>query len=446
MQYFFYILAIPFSYLNYKIIVSDLKYKKIPNKYLGYLLLLIPFYYIYIFFNFPEINYWLFFFQIFLTFLVSFVLYYFWIWAAWDAKYLLVLALFIPYIWIIPFIWNIALVTLAYLFWYFIYFYLWKVLLNKNYRKNLWLNIKQDLNEKWKVYKQNKWWNTYKIILKWLVIFLLIFVSIRLGRLYLLKYTSPLAPLLRGEGNIIEKYNIYLVFLFIWIFLWWLYLFKILINKLKLYLVEKFKLNINLVWNILLIFLSIFLISFIIYEYFQNPSEIRNYLFRIFTVYLIIYLLAKILIFSYKITFWIAEYQYINIKDLKEWDIVDKEYLVKMFGSQLILWFAESKKEKRQRKKYLLFPSPKNYFENIDNPIDFETLNIIKKCYFITNKYHLKYTPNFTENNTIKILNTFSFAPYIISWFLLTFFFQDKIFKNIMNFWIEIIKKFFHYH
>ncbi len=462
MQYILYILAIPFLYFNYKIIVSDLKYKKIPNKYLVYLLLLIPFYYIYIFFDPPTppleggINYLLFFPLIIITFLVSFILYYFWIWAAWDAKYLLVLSLFIPYIWIIPLIWNIALITLAYLFLYFIYFYLYKITFNKTYRQSLWWNIKNDLNEKWKVYKQNKWWNTYKIIFKWLLIFLIIFVSIRLTRLYLLNNIIPLSqPFLQGEKgvinrfelveNFLEKYNIYLVFLFIWIFILWLYLFRILINKVKKYISEKFKLNLNLIWNILLVILAIFLISFISYEYYKNPYEIKSYLFKIFTLYLALYIIFKILKWAYKITFWIAEYKYIDINDLKNGDVVDKEYLIKMFWEQLVLWYIQendSKNIKKQRKKYLLYPSPSKYFQNIDNPINSETIKIIKKCYFITNKYHLKYTPNFQKNQTIKILNTFSFAPYIISWFLLTFFFQDKIFKNIINVWIEIFKNF----
>jgi len=444
MQYFFYILIIPFLYFNIKIVISDLKYKKIPNKYLGYLLLLIPFYYIYLFFSYPEINYLIFIWQIILTFIVSFILYYFWIWAAWDAKYLLVLSLFIPYIWIIPFIGNIAFITLIYLLWYFLWFYFYKVAFNKQYRKSLWWNIKNDLKERWNVHKNNKWWNTYKIISKWLIIFLLIFVSIRLIRFYLLNSIISTWQNSKFEiiKEVIEKYNIYLVFLFIWIFIWILILLKIGINKLKTFLTKKFKLNLNLVWNILLWILSIFLISFISYEYLQNPYEIKNYLGKIFTIYLILYIFFKILKATYKITFWIAEYQYININDLKEGDIVDKEYLVKMFGEQLVLWFAESKKEKKQRKKYLFFPSPKNYFSNIDNPIDNETLKTIKKSYFIANKYHKKYTNNFEENNTIKILNTFSFAPYILIWFILTFLFQDKIFKYIINFWTEIFKSF----
>ncbi len=445
MQYILYILTLPFLYLNYKIVVSDLKFKKIPNKYLGYLLLLIPFYYIYIFFSFPEVNYLLFVWQIFLTFLISFVLYYFWIWAAWDAKYLLVLALFIPYMGIIPFIWNIALITLIYLLWYFIYFYLWKVLFNKNYRQSLWINIKQDLSEKWKVHKWNKWWNTYKIILKWLVIFLLIFVSIRLIRIYSLNsilYSNTWK--VQILQNIIDKYNIYIIILFILIFIWWLYLFKIWINKLKEFLAKKLKININLIWNILLIFLSIFLISFIIYEYLQNPNEIKNYLFKIFTIYLTIYLITKILVFSYKITFWIAEYKYINIKDLKEGVVVDKEYLIKMFWNQIWLWHIPDKNRKYTKK--ILSPSPTNYFQNIKNPINKNTLKIIKKSFTITNSWHINNkTTNFTKNITIKILNTFSFASYILLWFLITFFLQDKIFKNIFNFLIKIIKNIFNY-
>ena len=448
MEYLFYFIIIPFLYFNYKIIISDLKYKKIPNKYLTYLLLLIPFYYIYIFFSFPEINYLNFFIQILITFLVSFILFYFWIWAAGDAKYLLVLALFIPYIWIIPFIWNIALITLIYLLWYFIYFYSYKVAFKKTYRISLWWNVKKDLQERWKIHKWNKWWNTYKIVFKWLFVFLLIFVSIRLIRLYLEKWFIKNTNKIEILQHILEKYNIYLIVLFLWLFIWWLYLLRIYINKLKTYLVEKYKIDLKLIWNILLIILIIFLFSFISFEYYKNPYELKSYLFKIFTLYLALYIIFKILKLAYKTTFWIAEYQYINIKELKEGDIVDKEYLIKMFWGQLVLWYVQkndSKKVKEQRKKNLLYPSPIKYFQNINNPIDLQTLNIIKKCYYITNNFHKNNkTLKFTENNTIKIINTFSFAPYIISWFLLTFFFQDKIFKFIINWWIEIIKNVFH--
>ena len=413
-----FLIFIPFLYINIKIIIFDLKYKKIPNKYLWYLLLLIPIYYIYIFLNFPEINYLLFLGQIVLTFIISFILYYFWIWAAWDAKYLLVLSLFIPYIWIIPFIWNIALVTLTYLFWYFLYFYLYKVLFNKNYRQSLWWNIKIDLNERWKVYKQNKWWNTFKIIFKWLITFLLVFVSIRLVRLYLLHWIITTWQNSKFEiiNEIIEKYNIYLIFLFIWIFIWWLYFTKLLIIKFKIHISEKFKLDLKLIWNILLGLLSIFLISFISYEYSKNPYEIKKYLFKIFTLYLILYLIFKILKAAYKITFWIAEYKYININNLKEGDIIDKKFLIDSFKNDAFIkqkWIKINKFEKN---------------------IDIYNLKKLRDIYKWFNKYHQeKKTKNFVNFNTIKVLKTFSFWIFLIFGFIITIFLKNLIFIFIIK-------------
>jgi len=116
MQYILlFLLSIPFLYINYKIIISDIKYKKIPNKYLLYLLYLLPLYYSYLIYFNSSFGILLFIIQIILALIISFILYSIWIWSAWDAKYLLVLALFIPDIWIVPLIWNIAIITLIYL-------------------------------------------------------------------------------------------------------------------------------------------------------------------------------------------------------------------------------------------------------------------------------------------------------------------------------------------
>ena len=438
MQYLLYILAIPFLYFNYKIIVSDIKNKIIPNKYLSYLLLLIPFYYIYIYLSFPEINYLLFLWQLILTFIISFILYYLWIWAAWDAKYLLVLSLFIPYIGIIPFIWNIALLTIIYLLLYFIWFYFWKCIFIKWYIKSLFIQIKIDLNEKWKIYKENKWWNTFFIILKWLVIFLLIFVSIRLVRIYLLNNLFKTWNTSRFQifQNFIEEYNIYLILLFIVIFIWSIYWLKLIINKFKAYLVQQFKLDLNFIWNIFIIILFILLLIFIWYEYLIDPVKISHLLFLIFTLYLTIKIFFKILIYSYKITFWIAEVDYININNLKVWDIIDKEYLIKLFWNQVYLW-AEWV---NQNKKWILYPNPKQYFENIDKKINSENLKIILQSYNDINKYHKWKIKNFNENNTIKILKTFSFAPYILLWFIITLLYQNNIFKYIIIFLTKLFK------
>ncbi len=430
MQYFLYILAIPFLYFNYKIIVSDLKIKKIPNKYLLYLIYLIPFYYIYIFFSFPEINYLLFLWQIFLTFLIWFILYYFNIWAAWDAKYLLVLSLFIPYIWIIPFIWNIALITIFYLFWYFIYFYLWKVLFNKNYRKSLWLNIKQDLSETWKVHKWNKWWNTYKIIAKFLLLFFVIFISIRLSRIYLFNNLLENWNSINYISEIIQKYNIYLIFLLILIFIWGLYLFRILINKFKFYIWEKLNLDLELIWNILIWILFILLASFIWYELVNNYGEISSLLFRVFTIYLWIYLIIKILIYSYKITFGTWEYIEKSIKNLNIDDIIN----IKDFNKKIM-------PNLEYKKDLLDYYNIENRSNIILNKYNIKTIKSIVR---IINKKDIKFHWWKSVINDFICIKTFAFWIYIFLWFMLTYIYNNLLIQYIIE-KISLIFKYFYY-
>ncbi|MDD3646536.1 MAG: hypothetical protein PHH06_03950 [Candidatus Gracilibacteria bacterium] len=454
MQYLLYIIAIPFLFINYKIIWSDLKEKKIPNKYLVYLLSLIPFYYVYLFFSFPEINYLLFLAQILLTLFISFILYNFGIWSAGDAKYLLVLALFIPHIGIIPFIGNIAIITLTYLFVYFIWFYIGKCLFNWKYSKSLYLNIYIDLREKWVIKKNNSKSNSFFIILKWLIIFLIIFVSLRLIRLYLFD------GIFENTGNndigiikeIIEKYHIYIFIGFLALFIGLLWLIKWLINKVKTYIINRFKKSIfkkynlssEFVDNIFLSILFFILTSFIIFEYIKNPYEIKNYLIRIFTIYLLIWILFKILFYMYKISFSIAETYYIDIKNLGEGDIVDKKYLVKIFGEQKSLGFVKTINNEND-KKLLLYPNPAEYFLKIKNPIDKETLKKLNKIYKIANTYHKKNTPNYKNLNKIKIFFTFAFGGYILLGFIISFLYGNEIFKIIFSYTQEILKYIYKY-
>lgn len=429
MQYIFLsILSIPFLYINYKIVLTDLKEKKIPNRLLWYMTLILPFYYIYTFYYF-DINYLFFLWQIILTLIISFILYNFWIWSAWDAKYLLVLWLFIPHIWIVTFIWNIALITIIYLLIYFIWFYFWRCLFNWKYSKNLYINIYIDLKEKLKIYFKSWDWNLYKKVIifklfKWLITFLLIFVSIRLSRLFLFseifiewwKYNF-LVPY-------IKDYILYIFIWLIWIFISVFILIKWLYWKIIKYISERIKMSI-------IIFLFILLITFIYYEYNMNPIEIRLFLYRIFSFMLIIYLVFLILRYSYKITFSIAETYYINIKYLKEWDIVDKEYLIKMFWNQVSIWANWN--------KWFLSPSPINYFKKIKNPIDNENIKILNKVYKTVNNFHKKNNLN-QENNNIKVLNTFAFWWYIFIWFIISFLFWNLIIKYFLEIFLKIIK------
>ncbi|MDD2870386.1 MAG: hypothetical protein PHS49_00200 [Candidatus Gracilibacteria bacterium] len=436
MQYLLYILSIPFLYLNYKIIKNDVKEKKIPNKYLGYLLLLLPFYYILYFYFFDSINLYIYLFQFILVFLVSFLLYYFGVWAAGDAKYLLILSLYLPGLGIIPIIGNISLVTIVYLIGYFVWFYLIKIPFNKVFRNDFKSNIKQDLTEKWQNYKKNKGGNSIYIIIKYITIFLTIFVSFRLFRMYLFNdIISQNSSMFGNLSEIFGKYNFYLIFLIIGLTI----LFVIIIKKSYKYLVSKinevFLVNIENVENIIIGFLLLILILFTIKEFIVNPSEISHSLYLIFTVYIVIHIFVKILMYSYKVTFGISESEYVNIDDLKVGDLIDKVALIKLFGGQAALI---------EDKSGIYDLGSDEYFLNFKNPVDIESLEVLKKSFELVNDYHKREkTLGFVENKKIKILKTFAFGPYIFAGFLITFVFGNLIINFLVENILDIIKGMF---
>ncbi len=460
MQYLLYLILAIFLYFNMRIIFFDIREKKIPNRYLLYILCLLPFYYVLFFvfgLNISGIDVWYgiwgFWIQFFLAFMISFFLYYHWIWSAWDAKYLLVLSLFLPNIGIIPFIWNISIVTIIYLFLYFLYFYLIKNVFNSRYRKSLFWDMYKDLKERTILFFQDSQGVIYKRevikkVLKWGIIFLIIFVSLRLFRLYLYSFIF-------SEGSdettwriwfvvkYLKEYNVYIILMGVIIFLWGFYLFRRWIGFVRKYITNRFRkfldvrygINPELTDTIFLSILALCLIAFIFFEYFDNPYKISRYLRLIFTTYMFFLVLFRFLMYSYRIAFQVAEQDFIKIKDLKERTIVDKDYLIKLFGTQRVLGNEENKDG-------ILYPSPKEYFKNMDNPIDKETAEILKDVYRIVNDYHReKNTPNFSRSEYIKILKTFAFGTYIFLGFLLTFFYSDYLFKSFVEFLGETLLK-----
>jgi Flp pilus assembly protein protease CpaA len=449
MQYYLLLLFVPFLYFNYKIVLSDLKFKKIPNQYLGYLILLLPFYCVYFFYNF-DLNIWLFIFKYFLSIIISFLLYYYWVWSAWDAKYLLVLSLFVPWIWIIPFIWNIAILTLLYLIIYFIYFYIIKIWTNKNNRKSFFKNLYIDNKEK---LKNIFWYQKYikiekKIIfyklLKSLLFFLTIFVIIRLTNIYLIEDFKGFFNLLNKDDSDVKNTILDYIPHIIWLWVISSFILIIIFKKIYTsifkyfmkYFIKYLKIDVEKtdIWFWFLLIILSFLIIFVIYEYLKTGFSVLEKLYLIFTLYLWLYLLSKIFVYLYKTTFQLAEQEYVNINTLKWWEIVDKNELIKLFWNQECLSYLDEKKDQ-------LYHNPKKYLQNINNPIDESIAIEIQKIYETVNTFHLKNkTPNFRIIDNIKILKTFAFSQYIFIWFLITFFIQDKIFKYLFNFLFEIIK------
>lgn len=440
MKYFFLLIFIlPFLYFNSKIIISDIKAKIIPNKYLIYLLYVLPFYYLYLIFFlgfYPNIL------IIWLSLFITFLLYYFWIWWAWDAKYLFVLSLFIQNIWIIPFIWNIAILIIIYLFSYFLYFYLWKTIILPNYWIGLYKNIFNDLKDKFLTYITNYEWEiklktSLKIILNRILTFLFFFVWIRLTRLIFINNFFSNKENSSYFWDLLKNYHIYL-WLLMFILFWSLrYGFRVIFKSSKKFIFKNFWIKADKTKILFPLILSFLLIFIITYEYRVNPYEIWNFFYKLFTVYLYLFLFSKIFLYCYKLTFNIKETYYIEINSLKENDIVDKDYLIKLFAEQECLWYGS--------KDWLLAPNPKLFFSKIENPIDKYTCEKLIEIYNIVNNFHLtNKSAFFHENNKIKVLKTFAFAPYIFSWFILTYFFQDNIFKIIFSIFWNIFKSFMH--
>lgn len=260
-----------------------------------------------------------------MAFVVSFSLYYYWVWSAWDAKYLLVLSLFIPNIWVIPFVWNIAIMTLVYLVLYFFYFYLVKNVFNSKYRKSLSWDMYKDLKEKALVFFQDSQWVIYKRVvlkkvLKWGIVFLIVFVSLRLSRLYLYSFilSSGSEKTTWRIGFIVrylKEYNVYVILMGVIIFLWWFFLIRRFIrfirkrvtNRFRKFLKIRYWIDPELTDTVFLAMLSFCLIGFIFMEYNSNPYQISKYLRLIFTTYIFFLIIFRVLIYAYKIAFQVAE-------------------------------------------------------------------------------------------------------------------------------------------
>ena len=437
---FFTLISLSFLIINSFIILSDVKEKKIPNRYLLCLLCLLWVYYIYLYTHWFHFS-WYFLLQILVSLFISFTLYYFWVWSAGDAKYLLILALFIPQIWVIPFIWNIWLITFSYMILYSIYFYL-KLFFDKFYRKSLIKNIIVDYGDilinfiknpqTWEINKND----AFTKILKQGVYFLLFFVSIRLIRWDLFEYIKSLWYIKNNLGDFWS---------YIFLFMWLLSILLVFIYNYVTGKIIKFFIGIKNLFNIdmserttkiiKIYILFLVLLCIIVFDYLRTWNELFHKLYTILTLYLLLYLLIKILFYWYKLTFRVAEQNYIDIKHLKEWDIIDKEHLIKIFWKQEALWYGENK-------EWMLYPDPWIYFHNIDNPVDTETVDTLNKIYDRVYAYHKEHNNKFEKNNEIRILKTFAFWGYIFTWFLITYLWGDGISKFIVQTGIELFKRF----
>lgn len=434
MNFYFIILAIIFTTINIYIVYTDFYKKRIPNKYLLFLLILLPFFYIYLHFwwgeglNIASVGI-----QFLLSVGVSFLLYYYWIWSAWDAKYLLVLSLYLPMIGIAPFVGNLALITILYLFGYYIYFYARFLFRGKWYISSFWKSISTDKKDTWKVAISKYYANRSVVwrMFRFTLVFLIFFVSVRLIRGYLIEAAQNIEWI----HEYLLQYSSYTIFIIGWIFFGILYLFRLLSSYVKTSFSARFfdSKYITYAENIFPFILFILLAWFIFFEYRLNPVEIKNKLFLIFTIYLAIYLVIKVLYYSYKVTFQLSEQDTISLSKLRVGDIVDKSYLVNLFWRQRPLGYRE-KWEESSDPDGILWKNPAITLQKLSNPIDQETLLLLKKIYKIVNTHHKEQkTPGFEKLEDIKVLRTFAFGGYIFTGFLITYILGDAPIRFLLE-------------
>lgn len=411
MQYFLdvllYLLWGIFGLINFLIIKKDIEQKIIPNK----LLLLLIFLAIPIWFLMKlDFSFLIFTSSLLTTFCISFILYYFWVWSAGDAKYLLVLWLFIPHIGIISFISNIVILTVAYLCLHFIFLLIIKWIFIR--KKNEEAFFHRILNSIWEeqITPILKFLKNPDIIWVMKVInsintFLALFVLIRLSRIFIIDQLK-----IHTTQDFQDAYFIYII---AWMVLWMIALLtwiRIFWSRIS-YKISKNKwyspLNINIfASNILFIFVW----TFIYYDYMQDPDALIENMKNILTFYIAIFIAVKCLIYLYKFTFIEMEKKAVKVSKLKPWDIIYRKFLTDTFYP--LLDGLDAKHLEKETK----------IVKNIKNKLQEDEVKALKKIYKV-----------FSKNSDIAIIDTFAFSPYIFWWFVVTFFWSNTALHFILN-------------
>lgn len=387
------LVLVTFLLLNSKIICSDLKDQKIPNKELFYLLLLLPVWFF--------IYGWTFHLEIFLlrTLIItvlSFILFHFWYWWAGDAKYIIILSLFIPHISLYTFLWNIWVITLLYLAISYLYYFFGKILVHHDLRKVYKDKILCDIKNTYLRY----FWNTSQVkqSLVYVWVFLMGFMFLRLIKFYILH------SLLQTNLSYYKVYTIAIVSFLI---------FGI-ISLYKKYS-HKISSKIILVWGIISLF---FLWKIIYSEYQASDYTTIHILIRIFTLYLWIYIIFKIFKYTISLYSW-KEYYSKDIHRLSKGDILERQ----SFDSKVLplIW-----SEKRVLDYYDI-PRIGNII--IDNENKKNLIKLIRSFNRVNKK-------KFWGNSIVESLDcmrTFSFSIFIFWWFLLSIVIWNTIFKYIAS-------------
>ena len=406
MQFFVILFWLLFIVINYKIVLSDISQKTIPNIYLiflwflaliGVILWIIPWY-----------N-GIFFISIFLTFIIWFSLYCLWFLSAGDIKYILILTLFIPDISIITFMVNTSLITFIYLLWFFCYlFFVIGIFYQKDktpYTRLLWNNINGDIIT-WKNANNSiKYWFIPKLL--WVInIFLAIFICIRLLRTYILENIPS-----SYVQNITPEQTLIIIAILLGVSI-------LLIRKVWGYIWRKYESRSAIIHTISIFILIALLVNLLWYWYRTDYFWLIENLYTIMTLYIGIFLLIKWFIYLYKFSLIEMELLYILPKDLRKGDIVSKDFI-----KNFIIPLLEHKDKKDLDNKKQL-----EIIRGIRNNISSEQVQALQHIY---KKENIQWG--------VWILPTTAFSYFILGWFFMTILLENYVIDTLTAFILKLL-------
>jgi Flp pilus assembly protein protease CpaA len=384
-----------FCYINYKILYSDIKWQIIPNRLLIYLIVLILWIYSYeIFYYSNSIIIWPLLYLM-VTIIICFILFHLWIWSAWDAKYYITLSLFIPNLSSSIFLWNIAIVVFLFLFVSYLNFYINAWVRSLLWNRQLGNNITVDIKDRMKNYFYTK---SLKKISFSIIIFFIIFISIRTYKAYSVEYFI-------SHGI---DYRILLSYIFLGLMIWvlWYTLYK------------KNKHKIPYLYEVLLAGFIIVFLCFFSYEFLQNREDLLSLVYKILTFYFIIFLCIRLLKYSINIYTW-QDYYLTSISRLQENDILERTDFNKKIIP--IIW------DKKRVFSFYNIPLHGNII--LDKEMKWNLTSLLRSA----NKHNKKLYKWNSIVKDLKCMKVFAFAPYIFIGFIITYMFQEKVLSYLFK-------------
>lgn len=393
-----------FGIINLRIITSDISKKIIPNKLLVWLCILSCIWYISEILSLWNITYFL---SLFVLLCTSVSLYSFWLFSAGDAKYILVLFLFLPQTNLLLFLACIWLITLLYILGFIIYkCCIFGIFYQKTEPSYIWYLI-NDILYRVRRYKNSLKENYFLIFhsFKHINLFLLVFITLRLSRAYIIDNIIIISK--------VNDYYMYFLALFGLIFVtityFWLHIYKKIVRvypKANIYILSSFHMFLFLTLSVLL------------YQGYRTDSWVLfENISLIFTLYLGIYLFIRGVIYLYRFFLIHLEARKIHYTNIQVGDTIKMDFL-----TSYILKIVE-------REKYpQLNENDIKTLKSIRNNLTLDQITVLKKLYE-TKKI----------GNSIEVLPSFSFGVFILTGYMWVILYWEYFLHKIKLFFYYLI-------